>query len=213
MESNRISISFVGVYESPIPFIPQLDNKFCRDLFGRPYETTNGLTPEGYAISLANRPYPLVLINPAKIIFKASNDTDLEEYVNAFSSYISKNPDKLPIKKFSAFGINYELEYLKLGKRADLWMWQHFVRADIKTPNEFHALNHLKFTLGVNEREALNFEIEPRAGVEDGIFVSCNHHHQIPMDGLPQKEELQSIIQKSQECLDEVLNKNILEDE
>lgn len=47
MEKSRISIAYVGVLSpSKENLTFELDNKFCRDLFGQPYDTVNGMTPE-----------------------------------------------------------------------------------------------------------------------------------------------------------------------
>lgn len=206
MKKNRLTISFVGVYEKPMQFIPSFDNKFCRDLFGKPYETTNGLTPEGYAITITGKPSPLVLINPNKIVFKSGDDDTL-------ALYVSKFIDKLPKTNFMAYGINYEYECLELSESSDSWLWKHFFRNGIVTPNDFHICNHLKISLGVNDKETLNVEMEPRAGVEKGLFISCNHHHQEELSELPSKEVLSNIINKSTECINKVLFKNLIEND
>ena len=74
MEKGRlICLSFVGVLKQPLMVIPNMDGKFCRELFGMPYETFNGITPDGYAIALNNKPFPLVVISPTKIIIKAES--------------------------------------------------------------------------------------------------------------------------------------------
>lgn len=66
MRLEPISIAFVGVYNAILPMIPGLDNKFCRHLFDNPDETVNGMSAEGYTISINKKPFPLVVFNPQK---------------------------------------------------------------------------------------------------------------------------------------------------
>lgn len=206
MKRNRISVSFVGVFEKALPLIPPLDNKFCRDLFGMPYETVNGLTAEGYVIRVNEEFCPLVVINSQRIIFKAEEEIKLDEYVSKFK-------EKFVNTKLTAYGLNYEYEWIDLPAKADVWMWNHFYRKEIATPTNFHVSSKLQFSIGLSDNEVANVEIEPRANIQNGIFVSINHHHQISMSGLPGKEKLQGLISHSEEILGNVLFKNIIEND
>ena len=125
MEKGRlICLSFVGVLKQPLMVIPNMDGKFCRELFGMPYETFNGITPDGYAIALNNKPFPLVVISPTKIIIKAESKDILLKYVGAVKEELFKM--NIPIS-LSAFGINSEYQWLGLEENADTWLWNHFI--------------------------------------------------------------------------------------
>ncbi len=203
MERRRISISFVGVFEKPQNTI-NLDNKFCRDLFGLPYETINGLGPEGYIIRLNNKPFPLVLLNSNKIIFKAAEEDKLDEY-------ISKFVDKIINANFTAYGINYEYEWTGLKGFSQEWIWNHFFRKDLKTPSPYHISSSIKFSLGLNENELANIEIQPRFDNPNAIFASINHHHQVTLSGFPSKQELHDLIANSENQLKQKIFNTLIE--
>ena len=84
MEKGQlICLSFVGVLKQPLPIIPNMESRFCRDLFGMPYDTFNGITPEGYVIAINGKPFPMVVVSPTKIIIKAESKDSLIKYTGA----------------------------------------------------------------------------------------------------------------------------------
>lgn len=89
-KGHLICLSFVAVLKRPLMVIPNMDGKFCRELFGMPYETFNGITPDGYVIAINNKPFPLIVISPTKIIFKAENKDVLLKYVEAVKGELQK---------------------------------------------------------------------------------------------------------------------------
>jgi hypothetical protein len=194
MSYKLISVSFVGVLMQPMN-IPTLNNDFCKNLFGVPSDTFCGLSPEGYIIVVNNRPVPMVVLNPVKYIFKAKNIDDLVQYVKAIKEVFSQMGITT---QFRAYGMNYEYERTDLNTNADNWLWSHFIGNNISPTAEFHVCNNISLRLGINSTEQMNLTIEPRAGIRDGIFLSLNHHHEIPFSELPNIETLLQMHQQSQ---------------
>lgn len=197
MEKKDMCLSYVAVWSQPMTIMPQMDAKFCGELFGMPYETVNGLMPDGYTIAVNNKPYPLVVINPAKLIVKAQNIDSLVKYVEAVKAEI----EKVEIPNFnmslSAYGINFEKEILGLGENAEVWMWNRFIKNNVHPDSNFHLCGKLTLRIGVDENQVANIDVEPRMGVDDGIFVNINHHHNQNMDSIPNAAQLRGMIEAS----------------
>lgn len=193
-KGKQVCISFVGVFKQPLMVIPDMDGKFCRELFEMPYETFNGNTPEGYVIAINNKPFPMVIISPTKIIIKAENRDSLIKYVVAIKSELKRM--NVPIS-LVAFGINSEYQWLGLDANADTWMWNHFINKDIITGKEYNVCNKVNLRIGINDNQFANIEIMPRVGIRNGLFANINHHHNIVLDELPNAESLKIIIDES----------------
>lgn len=204
MKEDQISIGIVAIFEKPLALIPPLDKDFCVGLLDAPLEEiVYGLTQEGYVIYLKNRPVPIIIINTNRIIIKADNKEKLYKYNEIFKG---KFKDLDINNSFSAFGINYEYQYLELDKTAENWTWNHFMKADIKTGAEYQICNRISLKFGINDKEIISFEIEPRVGRKNGLFVSINHHHDIELKSFPEQKELSDYIEKS---IDIISNKYI----
>lgn len=211
MEKKDICLSYVAVWKQPMAMMPQMDGQFCRELFGMPYETVNGLTPDGYTIAVNNKPYPMVVINPAKLVVKAPGIDSLIRYVEAV-----RNKIKISIPKFdmslSAFGINFEKEILSLPETAEVWMWNRFIKGNIKTYSDFHLCGKLTLRIGINENQVANIDIEPRMGVDNGIFININHHHNQESESIPSAEQLRSMVETSVAAIDTKVIDNLFND-
>lgn len=195
--------SFVGVFKQPLMVIPNMDGKFCRDLFGMPYDTFNGITPEGYVIAINNKPFPMVVINPAKIIVKAENKELLLKYVDAVKQELKKMGVPLSL---SAFGINSEFQWLGLDANAETWLWNHFIDKNINTGNDYHMCNKINMRIGINDNQFANVEVMPRMGIRNGLFANINHHHNVVLDDIPDTEDLDKYICES----DSTIHANII---
>lgn len=196
MEKKDMSLSYVAVWSQPMAMMPQMDGKFCRELFGMPYETVNGLTPDGYTIAVNNKPYPMVIINPAKLIVKAQDIESLVCYVEAIKNELKRiNPEFN--MALSAFGINFEKEILGLGENAEVWMWNHFINGNIAPNSDFHLCGKLTLRIGLDDNQVANVDVEPRMGVDDGVFININHHHNQNSDSIPDALQLRSLIETS----------------
>ncbi len=200
---HLLCLSFVAVLRQPLKAIPNLDGKFCRDLFGMPYETFNGMTPDGYVIAINNKPFPMIAISPTKIIFKAESKEFLIKYVEEIKGEFQRMG---VIVSLVAFGINSEYQWLGLDSNADTWMWEHFINKNISTSSEYHVCNKINIRIGINESQFANVELAPRIGIRNGLFANINHHHNIVLDELPDADVLDKYIQKS----DIVINSNVI---
>lgn len=199
MKRNRISVAFVGVFDRTLSMIPQLDSEFCKNIFGNPYDTLSGLSPEGFVIKTNSNHFPIILINPQKILFFAENEKMLFSYIQS----VKKEFKKIDfISKFISYGLNYEYEWIDLDENANLWLWNRFISKDISIDNNFHACNKLNFKLGINNEEFVSMDIELRNGRSNGIFSTINHHHNYQMDELPTCDELKKIYKLSTDKLE-----------
>ena len=195
MKKELVSIAFVAVYKQTQAMIPVFDNRFCRSLFGMPIETENGMTPDGYAIFINNKPIPLVIVNPQKIIFKAKDVDELLHYVEKVKEELAS---KNFVSEFSAYGINYEYQLFELGQNSDSWICEKFIKTDSLGEKEMRCNSvSLRLPVEEDESEAINLSIEPRAGMRDGVFVAINHHHQTELNELPQGNELRKMFEQS----------------
>lgn len=193
MRLEPISIAFVGVYNAILPMIPGLDNKFCRHLFDNPDETVNGMSAEGYTISINKKPFPLVVFNPQKIIFKSEDIDTLTSYVVKVKSEFKK---KFFTPKFSAFGINYEYQFLDLDDNADVWISNRFLKSDTFGGKE-KKCNVISLRFDIDDSEIVNMSFEPRIGIRNGVFMSINHHHASILEELPEECVLKDLYEKS----------------
>src|SRR6185295_4678409 len=102
-----------GVWEKPFVNIPSFDRKFCLDLFFDPYNTTCGMSPEGFVIAkqFSNPPHSSVIINPNRVQI---TELSIERIANVSEDIFQKlketNPEDM-INPFSSIGINTEHEW------------------------------------------------------------------------------------------------------
>ncbi|MCB1179026.1 MAG: hypothetical protein KDK36_15680 [Leptospiraceae bacterium] len=130
MQYNLITASFVGVWEKPFMNIPTLDRKFCLDLFGDPYLTTCGMTPEGFVIAkqFMNPPHPSVIINPNRIQITELSISRVCEIANSFLDILKKHNPSDMIHPFASIGINSEHEWIGLKDSTHVWMKNKFFK-------------------------------------------------------------------------------------
>lgn len=206
MKKDRISIGFVGIYEQPITLIPQLDIEFCKNLFNQPEITTVGIGQEGLVISTNNKPFPLVIVGLQRIAVKVATEKMLAQCLNAIQAEFASQGLAF---KFSAFGINYEYQFINIKQPAEEWMWKRFIQTKIRTKAQYQSCPRLSFRLGVNDVETVNMTIEPRTGVRDGVFIDINHHHSsalVGMTDVPMKKYCTSSIKVVEDFLSDIVS-------
>lgn len=209
MDRTLYSISFVGVLAKPLQMLSNIDNQFAKDLFDMP-DVLNGITPEGYVIAVSNKPFPMVMLNPAKLMIKAQDSQSLVKYMGALKEELSKMGLDI---SFTSFGVNSEYQWIEIDKSPESWLWEHFIKKTFHSENTFRACNKLNLRIGINEEEVANVEIEPRRGVRDGIFANVNHHHNRALDTIPTSEEAMALIQKSIDTIESEVLQKIIENE
>lgn len=207
MERKCISISFVGVY-SQLTNIPTLDNDFCKNLFNVPSDTFYGISPDGFAITVNNKPFPLIIIGSQRILFKAASRELLFQYIYTIKKKLFEIGVNL---SFNAYGVNYEYEWTELDDYSDIWLWNHFVNPNLSTNNGYRVCNGISLRLSTNEFAIMNVQVEQRAGIRNGIFASFNHHHNLQLQEIPNEDELSEIFDTSQTYLDNEVILKIIE--
>lgn len=207
MENGKyISISFVGVLSIPLSKIPALSREFGKELFDNDAGTDTFFGPDGLVIMIPNKIVPMVVINPLKITIKAATADKMNQIL---SSLITKLKEEGVNTALSAFGINYEIQYLNLEKESETWLWNRFIKDEIKTTLPENFCNKLNFRINVNEQQSLNISIEPRVGVHDGLFVGVNHHHNVSFNEFPPINELETYAKNSSDVINRVLKELI----
>lgn len=195
MKRNRIAVSFVGVFKVPQIMIPQLDSNFCKNIFGIPESTIASITPTGFIIKHKVYSTPVVAITPQKIIVGAKDLEKLEKYIVALK-------EKLPEYDFAAYGLNQELEWLDLPMSANKWMFQRFIQPKFALNDEDQAFcGKLNLQYVISDKERLLLDFEPRNNVDNGLFLSVNHHNQYLISGFPNVDKLKELFARSEEKL------------
>lgn len=210
MDKINFSISFVGVWERPLAVLPNFDNRFAKDLFGQPYETFNGLTPEGYVIAIENKPFPMFTLSPNRLVIKAKDSQSLQKYLDVIKPALDR---MIPFTRFAAFGINSEYQWTDIDGSPETWLWNHFINPSIFNPSSVQMCNKLNLRIGINETQLANVEIEPRRGIRNGIFVNINHHHNQSLPGIPTGDEVKILIDNSLKVIEEFVVKTLIENE
>lgn len=208
MERHRISVAFVGVFENILPVIPMLDQDFCMNFFDNKNLTSFGFGPEGFIIRMNTIPVHSVLINPQKISIVADNYQNLYKYIQKIKNKLSEFKSHF---KFTAIGLNYEYEWKDLNATSDKWIWSHFINPKVKVGSYNHSCNKLALKFDLSSIEYIYTEIEPRIGIENGLFAMVNHHKQTRLDGLPDKGILEGLFKESDKFLDTVFFPDLIE--
>ena len=209
MEKTNFSISFVGVWERPLPTLPNFENKFAKDLFGQPYDTFCGFTPEGYVIAIENKPFPMIVMEPTRLVMKAKDKESLLKYMDDIKPKIDKQINF----RFSSFGINSEYQWTDIGESPEAWLWNHFINPSLSCSSQVQLCNKLNLRIGINESQMANVEIEPRRGIRNGIFANINHHHSQILNGIPNRNEATELIENSIKTIEEKILLKLFENE
>lgn len=210
MNKTGFSITFVGVWERPLSVLPNFENKFAKDLFGQPYDTFCGFTPDGFVVAIENKPFPMIMLGPTRLVVKAKDKESLLNYIEAIKPEIDSRVSGF---RFSSFGINSEYQWTDIGESPEVWLWNHFINPSLSCSSQVQMCSKLNFRLGINETQVANVEIEPRRGIRNGIFANINHHHNQFLSGMPIGEEAKSLIESSIETIEERIIKRLIENE
>ena len=173
MERNILSYTFVGILEKPISIFPAIQDDFLISLFDLPYETLIRKDTSGIAVQVRNR-YVGAALSSDKIVITAETPEQLSDIQEKFITELRKT---LPEHSVTAYGINYEIEYVKLGLTNSKWLWNKFM-SGLSVGDIFHECNKIDFKLGIASNQYFNFIFEPRANNPYAVFLSLNHHHQ-----------------------------------
>ena len=177
MNHRVISASFVGIWESPLQGLPELDRRFCLDFFGDPYYTNTMVTPEGFVISkiVPEPPVPNVLINPNRIQITT---TDVDSVVEKSLEILEKLSHILPNFHFpfSSIGINSEQEWINLPFSCEEWMYRKFFAKEMDPIEDFEMVRPYHIRLEIKKKNSLRFNLfmEPRSNSKNAIFIGLN---------------------------------------
>lgn len=208
MDKKNYCISFVGIWEKPLSVLPNFDNIFAKNLFGQPYDTFCGFTPEGFVIAIENKPFPMIVLGPTRLVVKAKDKESLLKYINDIKPKIDAHVLGL---RFSSFGINCEYKWTDIGESPEVWMWNHFINPSLPCSSLIRMCNKLNLRIGINESQVANIEIEPRRGIRNGIYANINHHHNQFLDGMPDRKEAAELIDNSIKTIEKKILISLIE--
>ena len=208
MDKKRISVAFVGVYEQNLSFIPAFSPDFCKNLFHQPATTVFGITPDGFVITIEKRQMPLVVVAQNKISVRTQEEDTLTQILKSVVEELKKSGVSL---KCSAFGLNYEDQWLQMQEPAEIWMQKRFIKRDLLKTAKLQSCQQISFRAEINATELVNLTIEPRAGVNDGLYANVNHHHILQSEDIPQPEKLKELFVRSITQTENILSELIRE--
>lgn len=202
MDKKRVSVAFVGVYEQNLSFIPAFSPDFCKNLFHQPATTVFGITPDGFVITIDKRQMPLVGVAQNRISVRAQDEETLTQILTTIVEELKKSGVYL---KCSAFGLNYEYQWLQMQEPAEIWMQKRFIKRDLLKTAKLQSCQQISLRAEINATELINLTIEPRVGVNDGLYVNVNHHHILQPRDIPQPKELKDLFIQSGEQTETIL--------
>ncbi len=214
MRRNLISVSFVGVFYEEKREIPLLENRFCKDIFGDPYNTNSGVSPDGFCIDYMGKPAPKIIVGPQRIAFIVTSVDELFEYMSKVEQQINVQTGGKFSFKLKAFGLNYEYEWLDLDEMTQVWLGRKFLANNVcaNMSEHFRVLcNTINFSISPTNDTCYNIDIQPRVNVPNGLFAAVNHHHQGILDTLPDDETLSRLYEESRSLLENDILSTIIE--
>lgn len=205
MTLNELTISFVGVFRTPQAMIPQLSSEFCRNIFHNPELTMSGITPIGFVVKHKLQPVPMISISSDKFVIMAKTTDELFSYIESIKAQV-------PVYEFGSYGLNRDFEYLGVGQSAADWISSRFIKDRFRIGKNVNCSSRLNLMFDTGENEFLNIDVEPRVGIQDGLFLSVNHHNNCPMPGFPDRDRLRMLFNRSEQLIVQEL-KVLFEDE
>ncbi|MDX1960724.1 MAG: hypothetical protein SFU98_19285 [Leptospiraceae bacterium] len=201
MKHGLIGCSFVGVWEKPLQAIPEFDRRFSLNLFGDPYSTTCGFTPEGYVIAkqFAPSPQPSVIISPARIQVSELTITRVTEvYSQVFQELKQQFPHDMMFP-FSSIGINSEHEWLELESTSETILNKRFFANLLYSQSDTERILpfDVRFEWRFKDQTKLNVLLQPRAGIPNGVFAGINDDRFWSEKPLPNSELILDLFTES----------------
>jgi hypothetical protein len=191
MKYGLISASFVGIWEKPFTNLPNFDRKFCLDLFGDPYHTTCGVTPEGFVVAkqFTPPPHPSLVINPNRIQITELSITKTCDLTHLLLTTLQETNPTDMLFPFSSIGINMEHEWLELEKLSHVIFLEKFFHSSFFPQDQIIPYD-LRFELRSSNNLKLNFIFQPRSGLKNAIFVGTNDDKFWSEKPAPSREQL-----------------------
>jgi hypothetical protein len=197
MDHNILSYNFVGIWSQFAEQIPLFDNKFSKDLFGDPYNTSVGVTQVGFTIVKKTPlpPNPMVVITPQLIQITSTDSNEVCITLSKIATEIEKAAPTFNFK-FGTFGLNTEHEFLNLGVTQDRWINDQFpVNSNLAKLNA--SIKEITFEMPLKDGDKLVTLIQPRASLHDALFLRINHHHERALSNIESLNQLGSLYQES----------------
>jgi hypothetical protein len=196
MNHRLISASFVGIWESPLPHIPNLSRKYCLDFFEDPYETNSGITHEGLVITKISDSLPIenLLINSNRLQISCKTIDYLIDKTLTIYNTLSQMYDNL-LFPFSSIGINTEQEWLDLPFSSQEWMFKKFFINPFSEIENIETVQPYHIRLDLKKTNSMKFNLywEPRANLNNGLFMGLNNEHFWSEKSIPSRNELKDM--------------------
>ena len=208
-----LSYSFVGVWASPLPGLPNMKPEVLKNLFGDPYTTNVGFGSDGLVVQkMMKPPAPMMVFGPQRFQVMCGS---VEETVNVFGKlrneiYAGMN-QQVPL--LAQIGLNTEHEWSGIASAsAKKWLAERYIRKGLFNPPIEMAVEaqSLQFTLFLTSpQRQLSVTLQPRSEKEDGIYAAVNDHREWHK-AEPQQDELAKLFADSAKEVDQRLAPLIL---
>lgn len=173
---------FVGVWREVLRELPVLGRPFCLELFGEPYFTDCGLTPEGFQVFLPGRtPSPVFLVSPVRMQVYSPDMAQVGQVFDSVAAELGRLSDGRVGLEFSAIGLNSEYEWLDLPKPAHEWIGNLALNERLREVDRrgFVTASDIRIAMAPYGKDTLyNLTIQPRAGKENAAYISVNDHRE-----------------------------------
>lgn len=198
VKHNLITCSFVGVWNMPLGEF-QVDAKAWQDIFGDPFTTQIGPSPEGLSFrKLGKPPQPAVVVGPQRVIVTAPSIAEAAQIYEKVKAILDTAlQGRIPL--FADVGLNSEHEWIELDtnlRPAQAFLAKRFVRGAMHELNGDAVFEALSFRLKLSSGLNLGVRMEPRADRNDGVFVAINDHRQWNK-AMPSPSELSDVLAQS----------------
>lgn len=192
MSHTILSYSFVGIWEKPLPQIPVLDNKFNKDLFGDPYTTTAGFSPDGFTILKSGSiPPKTVVINPIRLEIVCLGIDEVSQVLNKIGSELKRVLGTDFQFKFSSFGLNTEYEVKLTKGNFEEWMSRRFFTGIQPLDKTSRIVGtQVNFEYQVSKEEKYAVLVQPRVNDTSSVFIQVNDHKSKDVPDLKEFEQL-----------------------
>lgn len=208
MNHRVLRWSLVGLWKEALTDPPEIDRRFWMDLFGDPYNTVVGFSgPAQFQATLPQGEiHRSVTVASHRIEFQSP---DLEQLADVYGQVMERLADALGEDcGFSAVGLNTDHEWAKLDVSAAEWVGERFVESGlqgVEWDGEVQGLG-VRFQLHfANPQRRYRVSVEPREGMERGLFLHANDHRETDEPEPPSPEACQDLLEQSTDLLQEAL--------
>lgn len=188
MKEVFIRYTFVGVWGgTPPQMFIVTDRPFLRALFSDPYNTTEGLNPQGFfsvTRELNFQQTHNLLLSQQRIQVIAPDKDELSKIlINVTEKIIQLNSvsEKYNLS-FKSYSLSVEIEltdFFKKDENASLWLSEKFINKSIQLNEEFLTVNTNTIHFDVTNKVGIKYTItlQPRIANPKSLYIKITEEH------------------------------------